>query len=350
MFAKLLITGGCGFIGTNFVRHVRRSRPHTHVVNVDVLSYSGNADNLADLRDDPRYTFVHADICDAERMRALMTGVHAVVHLAAESHVDRSILDTRPFIRTNVLGTQTLLDAAVAARVRRFVHVSTDEVYGSLSLDRPELRFHEDSPIRPNSPYAASKAASDMLVRAAHHTFGLDACITRCSNNFGPYQFPEKVIPLFVTNLLEGKQVPLYGDGLNVRDWIHVEDHCEAILAVLERGKAGAVYNIGADNERSNLELTRTLLHILGKGDEFIRHVEDRLGHDRRYAIDSSKIARELDWRATRSAWPDALFSTVNWYVKNTDWWRRIKSGAYREFHDKLYENRPVATPVRANA
>ncbi len=346
MFSRVLITGGSGFIGSNFVRYLLSARPDTHIVNVDALSYSGNPENLRDVEDHPRYTFVQADICDAEKIRPLVSETDALVHFAAESHVDRSILDTRPFIRTNVLGTQTLLDAAVACKLDRFVHISTDEVYGSLPLERRELRFSEDSSIRPNSPYAASKAASDMLVRAAHHTFGLNTSITRCSNNFGPYQFPEKVIPLFVTNLIEGKKVPLYGDGLNVRDWIHVEDHCEAILAVLERGKSGEVYNIGADNEQSNLELTRTILHILGKGDEFIRHVEDRLGHDRRYAIDSAKIRRELGWHATRSSWPDALISTVDWYVKNPGWWQRIKSGAYREFHETLYGSRGPASPA----
>lgn len=350
MYSRLLITGGSGFIGSNFVRHVLAARPDIHLTNLDALTYSGNAENLRDLEPHPRYTFVHADVCDAETVRPLVAKADAIVHFAAESHVDRSILDTRPFIRTNVLGTQTLLDAAVAGKLKRFVQVSTDEVYGSLPLDRRDLRFNEESAIRPNSPYAASKAASDMLVRAAHHTFNLNTSITRCSNNFGPYQFPEKVIPLFVTNLIEGKKVPLYGDGLNVRDWIHVEDHCEAVLAVLERGKPGEVYNIGADNEQSNLDLTRSLLHILGKGDEFIRHVEDRLGHDRRYAIDSSKIQRELGWRASRSNWPDALIKTVDWYVKNPGWWQRIKSGVYREFHETLYGNRGPATPAPANA
>ncbi|MBS0191551.1 MAG: dTDP-glucose 4,6-dehydratase [Phycisphaerales bacterium] len=350
MFSRVLVTGGCGFIGSNFVRFVLNARPDVTVTNVDVLSYSGNLENLRDVEDHPRYSFVRADICEAARMRELMHDVDAVVHFAAESHVDRSILDTSPFIRTNVLGTQTLLDAAVACKVDRFLHVSTDEVYGSLPLDKADMRFTEESAIRPNSPYAASKAASDMLVRAAHHTFGLNTSITRCSNNFGPHQFPEKVIPLFVTNLVEGKKVPLYGDGLNVRDWIHVEDHCEALLAVLERGRAGSVYNIGADNERSNLELTHALLTILGKGPEFIRHVEDRLGHDRRYAIDSSKIQNELGWTATRSQWPDALVSTVDWYVKNPDWWRRIKNGEYRYFHEKMYGNRANASPVTGKA
>ncbi|MBY0112246.1 MAG: dTDP-glucose 4,6-dehydratase [Phycisphaerales bacterium] len=343
MFERLIVTGGCGFIGSNFIRFLRQHRPSIAITNIDCLSYSGNLENLAGLEGDARYRFIKADIGDAGTMKSALAGADAIVHFAAESHVDRSLMDSRPFVQTNVLGTQTLLDAARHARLKRFVHVSTDEVYGSLPLDRPEFRFTEDSPIRPSSPYAASKAASDLLVHAFHHTFGLDAVITRCSNNFGPYQFPEKVIPLFVTNLLEGKQVPLYGDGLNVRDWIHVDDHCEAILAVLERGRAGQVYNIGADNEHSNLDLTHSLLRLMNRGPEFIRHVEDRPGHDRRYAIDSSKIAAELGWRASRSAWPAALEATVAWYTSNATWWRHIRSGEYRSFYDTLYANRPAA-------
>ena len=339
----LIVTGGCGFIGSNFIRFLRNARPAARITNIDCLSYSGNLENLAGLEHDDHYRFIKADICDAAAMRHALAGADAVIHFAAESHVDRSLMDSRPFIQTNVLGTQTLLDAAQQAKVRRFVHVSTDEVYGSLPLDRPDLRFTETSPINPSSPYAASKAASDLLVHAFHHTFGLDTVITRCSNNFGPYQFPEKVIPLFVTNLLEGKQVPLYGDGLNVRDWIHVDDHCEAILAVLERGRAGAVYNIGADNEHSNLDLTPSLLRVMGKGTDFIRHVQDRPGHDRRYAIDSSRIASELGWRATRSAWPQALEATVQWYRTNQTWWQHIRSGEYRHFYDTLYGRRPEA-------
>lgn len=330
----ILLTGGCGFIGSNFVRFVLGHRPRHRIINLDVLSYSGNPENLAGLERDPRYRYVKGDICDASVVAPLMEEADCVVHMAAESHVDRSILDARPFITSNVLGTQTLLDAARRARggrgVGRFVMVSTDEVYGSLPLDRPDLRFTEASQIAPNSPYAASKAGADMLARAYHHTFGMDVVITRCSNNFGPYQFPEKVIPLFVTNLLDDKQVPLYGDGLNVRDWIHVDDHCEAVLTVLERGRAGEVYNIGGNNERSNLDLTHTILGIMGKGPEMIRPVTDRPGHDRRYAIDGTKIERELGWRPARSAWPDALRATVEWYAANRPWWERVKSGAYR--------------------
>lgn len=337
MNRHLLVTGGCGFIGSNFVRFVLRERAGWRVTNIDDLTYSGNLRNLADLADDPRYRFVKADINDAATVETLMAECDAVVHFAAESHVDRSILDARPFIVANVLGTQTLLDAARRRGGLRFVHVSTDEVYGSLPLERPELRFTEQTPISANSPYSASKAASDLLVQSYHHTFGLDALITRCSNNFGPYQFPEKVIPLFITNLVEGRKVPLYGDGLNVRDWLHVADHCEAILAVLERGRAGEVYNIGGDNERNNLELTHAILDIMGLGPEMIARVEDRLGHDRRYAIDPRKIRDELGWTPSRSAWPDALVETVHWYLDHQDWWLEIKSGAYRDYYRRQY-------------
>lgn len=341
MAEHLLVTGGSGFIGSNFVRFVLEHRPGVRITNVDALTYSGNPENLADLEGEPRYRFVHADIGDAEALAPLMEECDAVVHFAAESHVDRSIMDSRPFIVSNVLGTQTLMDACRRAKggqgAGRFVYVSTDEVYGSLPLDRPDLRFTEDTPIQPNSPYAASKAAGDLLARAAHHTFGMDVVVTRCSNNFGRYQFPEKVIPLFVTNLLEEEKVPLYGDGLNVRDWVHVDDHCEGVLAVLEKGKPGEAYNIGGNNERSNLELTKSILEIMGRGEEMIRYVQDRPGHDRRYAVDASKIERELGWRPTRSTWPEALESTVAWYRDNRQWWERVKSGAYREYYAKQY-------------
>lgn len=346
---KLLLTGGCGFIGSNFVRFALHRDPSLHIVNLDALTYSGNPDNLADLADDAqladRYTFVHGSILDAPLLEKLLVGCDAVVHMAAESHVDRSILDSRPFIETNVLGTQTLLDAIrrvskAGAFNGRLVHVSTDEVYGSLPLDQPDLKFTEITPITANSPYSASKAASDLLVQAYHHTFGLNVCITRCSNNFGPYQFPEKVIPLFVTNLIENKKVPLYGDGKNVRDWLHVDDHCEAILTVLENGRSGEVYNIGGNNERSNLELTHAILNIMGKGLDMIQPVTDRLGHDRRYAIDPSKIQHELGWQPSRSNWPGALEATVRWYVDHPLWWQRVKSGAYRQYYQQQYGTR----------
>ena len=340
---RILLTGGAGFIGSNFVRFVLKARPGVSITNLDVLTYSGNLENLSGLENHPRYRFVKGDIGDERVVAPLIDECDAVVHMAAESHVDRSILDSKPFILTNVVGTQVLLDACRKARGGkwkdggRFVYVSTDEVYGSLPLDKPELKFTEETPLQANSPYSASKAGGDLLARAYHHTFHMDVRTTRCSNNFGPYQFPEKVIPLFVTNLIEGKKVPLYGDGLNVRDWLHVDDHCEAILAVLEKGRAGEVYNVGGNNERSNRDLTHSILRIMGKGEEMIQPVADRPGHDRRYAIDARKIERELGWRPTRSAWPGALEQTVKWYVENPSWWKHVKSGEYREYYKKQY-------------
>ncbi|MEX2217589.1 MAG: dTDP-glucose 4,6-dehydratase [Phycisphaerales bacterium] len=345
MFKHILVTGGAGFIGSNFVRFVLSNRPETRVTNLDKLSYSGNLHNLADVERDPRYRFIHGDICDHLVVDRLVSQCDAIVHMAAESHVDRSILDAGPFIQTNIHGTQVLLDglrrhASGGHTAPRFLHVSTDEVYGQLPLEPATLKFTEETPLAPNSPYAASKAASDFIVRAYHHTFGLDAVITRCSNNFGPYQFPEKVIPLFVTNLIENEPVPLYGDGRNIRDWIHVEDHCEAVLMALERGIAGEVYNIGGNNERSNLELTHAILRAMGKGPEMIRPVKDRLGHDLRYAIDSGKVQRELGWKPTRSAWPEALESTVRWYQEHQQWWRSVKTGEYRSYYARQYGRR----------
>jgi dTDP-glucose 4,6-dehydratase len=340
----ILLTGGCGFIGSNFVRFVLANRPMCRITNLDALTYSGNPESLADLAGEPRYSFVKGDIADAALCDRLLQECDAVVHMAAESHVDRSILDSGPFVRTNVVGTQILLDATRRAvkggRVVRFVYVSTDEVYGELPLDRPEIKFTENTPLAPNSPYSASKAGGDMLVRAYHHTHGLDVVTTRCSNNFGPYQFPEKVIPLFVTNLIDKQPVPLYGEGKNIRDWLHVDDHCEAVLAVLEQGRSGEVYNIGGDNERTNLDLTMGILKIMGKGPEMIRRVQDRPGHDLRYAIDAGKIKRELGWQPTRSAWPKALEETIAWYRRNETWWRRVKSGQYRSYYEQQYANR----------
>lgn len=340
---QILLTGGSGFIGSNFVRLVLRDRPEYAITNLDCLTYSGNPENLADIEGDPRYTFVHGNICDLELCTKLMHECDAVVHMAAESHVDRSIIDARPFVESNVLGTQTLLDAlrrADPGGTKRFVHVSTDEVFGDLPIDEPEKLFSEATPYAPSSPYSASKAGSDMVARAYAHTFGMPVMITNCSNNHGPYQFPEKVIPLFVTNLIEGRKVPLYGDGKNVRDWLHVEDHCEAVLAVLEKGKPGGQYCIGGNNERSNLELTHAILELMGKDHSHIEPVTDRLGHDRRYAIDATKIKRELGWEPTRSAWPAALEQTVKWYVDHPQWWRNVKSGAYRDYYTKQYGSR----------
>jgi len=323
---RVLVTGGAGFIGSNFVRLLLQARPTWHVVNFDALTYAGNLSSLADVSQNPRYSFIHGDIRDREAMTAALKGCDALVHFAAESHVDRSIMDSGPFVSTNVVGTQVLLDAArTVGGFKRIVHIGTDEVYGELPLDRPDIKFTETTPLQPNSPYSASKTAADLLALAYHHTFKMPVMVTRCSNNFGPYQYPEKVVPLFVTNLIDGKKVPLYGDGKNVRDWLHVVDHCEAVLAVLERGTPGEVYNIGGNNERSNMELTKAILGQFNKGEEMIQPVPDRLGHDRRYAIDASKIKRELGWQPTRSAWPGALASTVQWYQKNESWWRPLK-------------------------
>ncbi len=332
---NLLVTGGSGFIGSNLVRHLLASGDD-HVVNLDKLTYSGNAANLTDIETNPRYRFVRGCITDPAVVEPLIRGADAVFHLAAESHVDRSIEDARPFVTTNVLGTMTLLDALRRdpnGSSKTFVHVSTDEVFGDLPLSRPDLRFHEETPYAPSSPYAASKAGSDLLAHAYHRTFGLDVRITNCSNNFGPYQHPEKVIPLFITNLLRGRKVPLYGDGQNVRDWLHVQDHCEALRCVLERGRPGERYCIGGDNERSNLELTHTLLELMGFGDDMIQPVEDRPGHDRRYAIDSGKIRVQLGWRPSRSRWPAALADTVSWYRDHRTWWEPLLHPAASATH-----------------
>jgi len=333
---SILVTGGCGFIGSNFIRHILAAGNVEKLINLDLLTYAGNIENLADVEGDARYEFVRGDICDAPLAARLLAGVDAVVNFAAESHVDRSILSAGEFIRTNVVGTHTLLAAANDAGIKRFVQISTDEVYGSLG---PTGYFTEATPPAPNSPYSASKASADMLVRAYHHTFGLPAIITRCSNNYGPWQFPEKLIPLFITNLLAGKPVPVYGDGLNVRDWIFVEDHCSAIAAVLERGRPGEVYNIGGGNEKTNLEITRLLLAELGKDSSLIQFVKDRPGHDRRYAIDSSKITSELGWRPEHD-FAQGMRLTLNWYRDNERWWQRIKTGEYLKYYEQQYRQK----------
>ncbi|MBI4516631.1 MAG: dTDP-glucose 4,6-dehydratase [Deltaproteobacteria bacterium] len=334
---RILVTGGAGFIGANFVRLLLAEHSDDEVINLDLLTYAGNLENLAGVENHPRYRFVRGDIADRQLVGALLDqGIEAVVNFAAESHVDRSIADPDAFLHTNVAGTLALLDCARRAGVKRFVQVSTDEVYGSLG---PTGVFTEQSPLQPSSPYAASKAAADLLALSFRTTYGLPVMVTRCSNNFGPYQFPEKVIPLFVTNLLDDQPVPLYGDGLNVRDWIHVADHCTAVAAVLRHGQPGEVYNVGARCERTNRELTELILAELGKPPALIRHVTDRLGHDRRYAMDPAKIERELGWRP-RHEFRQALRQTIAWYRDQRSWWERIKSGAYTDYYERMYGER----------
>jgi dTDP-glucose 4,6-dehydratase len=333
----LIVTGGCGFIGSNFIRHLLEADSAVEIVNFDALTYAGNLANLADLAANKRYTFVRGDVADRDAVRRVVKqGVSGIIHFAAESHVDRSIQDSGPFVRTNVLGTQVLLDAAKEFAVPRYVQVSTDEVYGTLG---PTGAFTEETPLAPNSPYAASKASADLMVRSYVHTFGMNAVITRCSNNYGPYQFPEKLIPLFVSNLLADQQVPVYGDGQQVRDWIHVHDHNRAVELVWRKGQAGEVYNIGGRCEMANLDLTLTLLDLLGKPKSLIRYVQDRPGHDRRYAIDCTKIERELGWRPTIE-FADGLRDTIRWYIENQAWVNTIRTGDYLNYYEKQYGSR----------
>jgi dTDP-glucose 4,6-dehydratase len=335
---NVLVTGGCGFIGSNLVKTLRRERPSWHLVNVDLLTYAGNLETLQELEGDPQHLFIRADIADRDAMERVFAAhpVNAVMHLAAESHVDRSILGAEEFVRTNVLGTQVLLEAAKKHGVRRFLMVSTDEVYGSLG---PTGAFTESSPITPSSPYSASKASADLLALAYHHTHKLDVVVTRCSNNYGPYQFPEKLIPLMVVNALRDVPLPVYGDGGNVRDWLHVEDHCQALLLAFEKGRPGETYNIGGGAERKNLELVRGILALLGKPESLIKFVQDRPGHDRRYAIDPSKIRAELGWTPAHT-FEQGLADTVRWYVEHRAWWERVMTGAYREYYETQYRQR----------
>ena len=339
---KILVTGGAGFIGSNLVRWLLEHRRDAEVVNLDALTYAGNLESLADVEAHPRYAFVHGDICDPAAVAGAMEGADVVLHLAAESHVDRSILSDAPFVRTNVLGTQTLLASALALGVQRFVHVSTDEVYGELPWRDPDdgdptaPRFTEDTPLAPRSPYSASKAGSDHLALAYHATHGLDVVVTRCSNNYGPYQFPEKLIPLMITHALEDRALPVYGDGLYVRDWIQVVDHCRGIVAAAERGEAGRVYNFGGEAERTNLWVVRSILRALGKPEDRVEYVKDRKGHDRRYAIDFSRAEAELDWRPSVT-FEEGLADTVRWYLDNETWWGRVKSGEYWKYHGEQY-------------
>ncbi len=334
---KLAITGGAGFIGSNFVRYMLEKYPDYYILNLDNLTYSGNLENLSDVLRNPRHQFLKVDICDRDQVvRALSSGVDFVVHFAAESHVDRSIMDSSVFVRTNVLGTQCLLEAARQWGVRRFVHVSTDEVYGSAP---GKQSFREDSPLAPNSPYAASKAASDLLARAYFQTYRFPVVVTRCSNNFGPYQFPEKFIPLLISRALENQDIPIYGNGLQVRDWIFVQDHCRALDTVLHSGREGEIYNIGGGNEWPNLEIAGRILDLLRKPHSLLTYVQDRPGHDRRYSVDCGRIDAELGWRP-QTNFAAGLARTIDWYVANTGWRERIQNQAYRSYYQEQYERR----------
>jgi dTDP-glucose 4,6-dehydratase len=331
---KVVITGGCGFIGSNLIRWLMLNRKDWQIINLDKLTYAGNLENLSDIPKAHNYEFVKGDISVRGLVSSILrSDVECVLNLAAESHVDRSIMDAGPFVQTNVVGTQVLLDASRAAGVKRFVQISTDEVYGSLG---PTGYFTESTPLSPNSPYSASKASADLLVHSYHHTYRMDTVITRCSNNYGPYQFPEKLIPLFISNLVSDQPVPVYGDGQQVRDWIHVSDHCAGIVAACEKGRAGEVYNFGGECERTNLQLTRELLQLLSKPDSLIRYVADRPGHDRRYAIDCTKAKRELGWSPS-VGFEKGLEQTVQWYLQNRKWVDNIRSGAYLDYYGKQY-------------
>ena len=337
----IIVTGGAGFIGSNFIRYLRREHPEDRIVCVDKLTYAGSLTNLREVLEDPGFRFVKADICDREAVDALFAEEKpdAVVNFAAESHVDRSIEDPGVFLRTNVMGTQTLLDACRAHGVSRYHQVSTDEVYGDLPLDRPDLFFTEETPICTSSPYSASKAGADLLVQAYHRTFGLAVTISRCSNNYGPNQFPEKLIPLMIANCLQDKPLPVYGDGLNVRDWLYVEDHCRAIDLILRRGRAGETYNVGGHNEMRNIDIVRLICRELGKSESLITHVRDRKGHDMRYAIDPAKIHRELGW-LPQTSFAEGLRRTIRWYLDNRDWLEEIVSGEYQHYYARMYGGR----------
>ena len=333
-----LVTGGAGFIGGNFIYHILSAHDDVDVVCVDSLTYAGNISTLARAMNDPRFTFIKADIRDCDAMRRVFAEHKptAVVNFAAESHVDRSIKDPGIFISTNVTGTQVLMDCCLEFGTERFHQVSTDEVYGDLPLDRPDLFFTEDTPLDPSSPYSASKAAADLLALAYRRTYGLNVTISRCSNNYGPYQFPEKLIPLTIANALEGRRLPVYGKGENVRDWLYVEDHCRAIDAVIDRGKPGEVYNIGGHNEMRNIDIVKKICNLLGKPHDLIEFVADRKGHDLRYAIDPTKAKRELGWEP-KTKFVDGIKSTVEWYLSHESWWREIISGEYKEYYRKMY-------------
>ncbi|KZM58709.1 dTDP-glucose 4,6-dehydratase [Geobacillus stearothermophilus] len=332
---NFLVTGGAGFIGSNFVRYMLEKYPNYKVVNYDLLTYAGNLENLKDVENHPNYTFVKGDINNRELVDYLVKTheIDVIVNFAAESHVDRSITDPDIFVKTNVLGTQALLDVAKDNNIKKYVQISTDEVYGTLGETG---YFTEETPLAPNSPYSASKAGGDLLVRAYHETYGLNVNITRCSNNYGPYHFPEKLIPLMITNALEGKELPIYGDGQNIRDWLHVKDHCAAIDLVIHKGRPGEVYNIGGHNERTNNEIVHLIVEKLGVSKDLIKYVADRPGHDRRYAIDPTKIMTELGWKP-QYTFEKGIVETIQWYIDNQEWWKNIKSGEYMNYYQKQY-------------
>ncbi|NLT95885.1 MAG: dTDP-glucose 4,6-dehydratase [Clostridia bacterium] len=331
---KILVTGGAGFIGSNFIKYILDKYPNYRILNLDLLTYAGNLENLKDVEHNPNYSFIKGDIVDRELVfNIVKDGVDYIINFAAESHVDRSITDPGIFIRTNVMGTQVLLDAAKKFGIKKFLQVSTDEVYGSLGQTG---YFTETTPIDPSSPYSASKAAADHLVMAYYKTFGLNVNITRCSNNYGPYQFPEKLIPLMIANALEYKDLPVYGDGLQIRDWLHVKDHCSAIDTVLHNGVIGQVYNIGGNNEKANIEIVKLILNKLDRPETLIKFVKDRPGHDRRYAIDSTKIKEQLGWEPEYT-FERGIEETIQWYLDNKEWWEKIRNGEYMEYYEKMY-------------
>ncbi len=333
---KLLITGGAGFIGSNFIQYWLKNHPEDEVINFDILTYAGNLENLKDIQENPRYRFVKGDICDKDAVFPLVKEADVVVHYAAESHVDKSILDPGVFVRSNVMGTQVILDA-VREYGTRFHHVSTDEVFGALGPD--DAPFDEDTPYDPRSPYSASKAAADHLVRAYFHTYNIPMTISNCSNNYGPYMFPEKLFPLFISNLLEDKKLPVYGDGMQVRDWIHTDDHARGVDMILEKGKIGETYCLGGNTEVANIDFVKLLLKLMKKDESYIEYVTDRPGHDRRYAIDFSKATRELGWEPQVS-FEDGLKNMIDWYTANQDWVARCKSGDYQAYYDEWYNKR----------
>ncbi|MCR5686191.1 MAG: dTDP-glucose 4,6-dehydratase [Lachnospiraceae bacterium] len=338
---KILVTGGAGFIGANFIKYMLKAHPEDELVCVDKLTYCGNLESLEEELKNPRMRFLKTDICDTEAVDKVFaeTRPDMVVHFAAESHVDRSIEDPLIFVKTNIIGTQNLLEAARKYGIKRFHQVGTDEVYGDLPLDRPDLFFTEDLPLKPSSPYSASKASADLLVQAYHRTFGVPVTMSRCSNNYGPYQFPEKMIPLMIANALADKPLPVYGEGINVRDWLYVEDHCKAIDMIIRNGRDGEVYNIGGHNEMRNIDIVKLICKEVGKPESLITFVTDRKGHDLRYAIDPAKIGRELGWKP-ETMFADGIRLTIKWYLDNRSWWERIVNGEYKDYYERMYKNR----------